>query len=235
MFILCSKSDNSLKKSKMFQMDKNFQIVFVEDIIKNFKKISIKSDDVFYFLCTSKINKKVLNLLEQKNCKVLNKTAIQKNLNKYDIQQKLFCAEIPVPEIIEQSSITKNDFPCFCKSKNHGEFIAEFYTPKTLEIFAKKFNINDYYFEKPVKYDYIEKLYYVCGEVCFDDNSKLKQNEKNCKKLQNILKNIAKTLQFDIFSAEFFVTKNNIVLFDVNPNTGLFGSSHARKQLLRTN
>lgn len=235
MFILCSKSDNSLKKSKMFQTDNNFKIIFVEDIVKNFKKISIKSDDVFYFLCTDKLNKKVLHLLEQKNCKILNKNAVLQSLNKYDIQQKLFCANIPVPKIIELSNITKSNFPCFCKSKNHAGFIAKFYTPKTLEVFAKKFNTNDYYFEKPVEYDFIEKVYYVGGKVCFDDNSKLKQNEKICKKLQNILKNVAKTLQFDIFSAEFFITSNNIVLFDVNPNTGLFGSSHARKQLLHAN
>lgn len=235
MYIVCSKSDNSLKKSKMFQNDNNFKIIYVEDIINNFNKFQFSQKDVFYFLSQNKLNKKAIVLLEQFSYKILNINALKKNFNKYEIQKQLADAKICVPKLFDLNSITKHDLPIFCKSKNHSEFIAEFYTINTIKIFANKFNIQDYYFEQSIKYEYIEKIYYVNNTVCFCDDSKIIQNEKNCKKLQKTLKNVSKMLNFDIFSAEFFISKNNIILFDVNPSTGLFGSKYARNLLIKTN
>lgn len=226
MYIVCSKYDNSLKKSKMLSQHDSAKIIFAEEFVKNFKKYNLCEKDIFYILCQCKYNKKLLKILSSLGVKIVNKTLIEQQPNKFDIQKKLQDNNILIPKILEFENLQKSDFPIFCKGKKHAFFNAIFFDSATLYNFFKKFPKKQFYLESFVNSNK-QKAYFVNDKVFICNPNLDKRTNIKIQEVFNVISNI---FDASAFSAEFFVLEDDICVFDMDFQTGFFENYSAQKE-----
>lgn len=227
MFVVCSKLDNSLKKAKMFLQDDCAKIILAEDFVKNFKKYNFSNNNNFYILCKCKYNKKITNILSKYNAKIINKQTVENQISKFEIQTVLQKNNICVPNILQYDNLTKSSFPVFCKGKRHSYFNATFFDLATFDNFFKKFSKKQFYIETFVNNAQKEKAYFVNTKIFVCNNT-------NCdKKIEDLLQcacnKISKIFDAKVFSVQYFVFENDICIFDLDFQTGIFENKFARK------
>ncbi len=227
MYVVCSKFDGSIDKAKKFCED-GFEVVFVEDILKNKAKNYLNENNSFYFLTLNKKAQTSRDKLLKSGAKVLNGGF---NLDKFEIQSKLCQLGLPTPRLLDLNSINKGEFPLFVKGKTHSKFNALIQNKHSLEYLLKHINPKEFYLEERVKYISIEKIYFLNGKVFFKDDLDVLKISNIKPKVARLAKIIANGLNLDVFSMEIFVNGNKIWIFDIDDKTGLYLSKEARSEL----
>lgn len=210
-------------------------VIYIEEFIENYQNYKITENDVVYFLCcNSMLVPNVINILEDYNCKIINKDYLKCNYRKFDIQKILYENEISVPNMTYETNIEKINFPIFCKENRHEGIIFQAYNKITLEKFFEKFNILDYYFEEVIEKSLVGwneiKIYFVDGKVFSkDDTVELTEEIKElCNKIESSFDGL------EVFSVDIIqtVNKKNYVI-DLNSAAGFYLSDDGRKYFLQ--
>jgi D-alanine-D-alanine ligase-like ATP-grasp enzyme len=158
------------------------------------------------------------------------------NYKKLEIQNILNKNQINTPHQISYSDLQEDKhFPLFCKENKHGGIVFQIYKKSALNNFFDKFDKNDFYLEQSIlDKDSIPKefkVYYVNGNVYSQDevfnliNDKIKEV---CIKIAESLNNL------ETFSVDIMQTSKEYYVVDVNPASGFFLSSGARKAFLNS-
>ncbi|MDR2901699.1 MAG: hypothetical protein LBU87_01135 [Lactobacillales bacterium] len=193
----------------------------------------IGKDDIVYFLCNDSFVSNIIKKIQVLNCFIYNKNFLIKNYEKDDIQILLYKSGIKVPFMVTYEDIEKKHFPLFCKEKKHTGITFQSYNKSTLTRFFNKFELTDFYFEKSIlgkdKPPMEFKVYYLNGEIFTKDGGlDLNNNiKKICSDISDCLDKI------EVFSVDLVQTSNNYYVIDVNPASGFFLSSNARKCFLQ--
>ena len=210
------------------------KVVYIEEFVEKREDYTISSEDIIYFLCcNSPLVPEAINLLEPCNCTIINRTYLENNYKKGDIQNLLKVNNVLIPEIFVGENIEKLRFPIFCKENRHEGIIFQAYNKITLERFFEKFNILDFYFEEVIidngSTGHETKLYCVENEVFGKEDNVLITDE-----MKEICKNISKALNnLEVFSVDIIQdndSKNYVI--DVNPAAGFYLSDSGRKYFL---
>lgn len=176
----------------------------------------------------------VINILENYNCKIINKNYLKCNYRKFDIQKILHENKISVPNMTYATSIENINFPIFCKENRHEGIVFQAYNKITLERFFEKFDILDYYFEEVIEKSLLGwkeiKIYFVDGKTFGkDDTIELTEEIKElCNKIESSFDGL------EVFSVDIIQTinKENYVI-DLNSAAGFYLSDDGRKYFLQ--
>ena len=201
-------------------------IIWIEDFILIKDKYIELENNIIYFLCNSPLITQIINLLENINCYIFNKSYFKNNFTKLQMQKILISSKIKTPKIFNYEHIEEVEFPIFCKEDVHAGIIFKAYTSNTIIKFFEKFNKDKFYLEESINGQEEIKCYFIKENIYTKNNIEIdKVVKKQCE-------NISKQLNLEVFSVDIIKYKGKHFVIDVNPSAGFYLLDEARNKLI---
>lgn len=182
---------------------------------------------VFFLTNDDRVGELARSLIKRGDI-VINGVFLSGERSKSATQHRAAAVGVPTPKIQLPSKLTP---PLYLKSQHHAHGVHRIETSEDLDAHLIDGNLPEgWYAEDAVDGHNIAliKLYWVDG-YCYgrDHEDALREDVRNAMDV------IAKAFQFDVFSADFIISKDSFWCIDINPAPALFGSTAARSRFAK--